>query len=135
MNIKQTIETIINKDVYCNQTVIVGEMLKLDNSNLLQHDDIENHFIFRNSESGDTITHDAYCELTRLDTDDVSEYLEEQLDIRQWYSVSQWLADKLFALGQPVIRLNGVGYWWGRTFCVQALEDDYCFEQIAKESV
>jgi len=106
----ETMHTLINKEVYANQTAIVNTMLGIDNNDLVQWDDVENLYYYINS-NGDSISCDAY---SSSDTsEDLSDYEEQQQEIMQWYSVSQWLADKLFVLGQPVIRLPNIGYWWG----------------------
>lgn len=53
----------------------------------------------------------------------------EYHDIYEWWLVSEWLADKLNELNQPVLS-NEYGVWWGRTCSGQAIILDGTIQQI-----
>lgn len=53
-------------------------------------------------------------------------------EIYEWWAVSEWLADKLQAHNEPILR-NSLGTWWGRTSTGQEVIDDAVIITIAYE--
>lgn len=53
----------------------------------------------------------------------------EYREILQWFLVTEWLADKLRAIKEPVL-LNEYGTWWGRTCCGQAIILDGTIQEV-----
>lgn len=78
---------------------------------------------------------DNYTE-SEIDDDfeciDSDEPWDEPREIYEWWLVSDWLADKLEEIGEPVIR-NGFGDWWGRTCTGQGFLMDGTLQAIARE--
>jgi len=56
----------------------------------------------------------------------------EAAEIYEWWAVTEWLAQKLVGIGEPVLD-NAYGNWWGRTCCGQGLLMDGTLQQIARE--
>lgn len=59
----------------------------------------------------------------------VRDYVEPA-DIMEWYRVTEWLADELEIIGEPVLS-NEYGDWWGRCATGQGLIMDGTLQQIA----
>jgi hypothetical protein len=55
----------------------------------------------------------------------------EPAEIFEWWAVTDWLADKLDSIGEPVLS-NSYGRWWGRTCSGQSLIMDGTLQLIAK---
>ncbi len=53
-------------------------------------------------------------------------------EVMQWWIVTDWLAEKLLAHGEPVWVPHDVAFW-GRTGCGYSLEDEPCLLAIDKE--
>jgi hypothetical protein len=54
---------------------------------------------------------------------------DEPQDIMQWFIVSNWLAGKLEAIGEPVLHTDSCTLW-GRTCCGQSIELDGTIQKI-----
>jgi len=65
---------------------------------------------------------------------DTSQWDDEPQEVFQWFLVTSWLADRLEAIGEPVLR-NDYGDWWGRTCCGQRIALDPTFWVIFQEGV
>lgn len=79
------------------------------------------------NEDGETIYKCLYCE----------EIFEEEpetepQEIFEWWLVSNWLADKLKAKGEPILD-NDYDIWWGRTCTGQAILLDGVISEICSE--
>jgi hypothetical protein len=46
--------------------------------------------------------------------DDMEHLETESQESYEWWAISDWLADKLIGINEPVLR-NNYGVWWGRT--------------------
>ena len=62
--------------------------------------------------------------------DNLSESFQPK-EICEWWAVSEWLADKLYEIGEPVL-YSGYGTWWGRTCSGQAIEMDGTIQKIVE---
>lgn len=80
-----------------------------------------NETIYRCSNCGK-----IYCE---SDYEDLS---DEAQEIFEWWAVTNWLGDKLFARGESVIKSYGKSYW-GRRCCGQAVSSDGVINDIAND--
>ena len=56
----------------------------------------------------------------------------EAAEIYEWWAVTEWLAQKLVSIGEPVLD-NAYGHWWGRTCTGQGMLMDGTLQQIARE--
>ena len=68
-----------------------------------------------------------------LDADELRDLVNdhaEPVEILEWWAVTDWLAQKLNAINEPVLS-NAYGHWWGRTCSGQALIMDGTLQQIA----
>lgn len=70
---------------------------------------------------------DDIDELRQLVTDHA-----EPAEIFEWWAVTEWLAEELRAIGQPVLD-NAYGYWWGRTCTGQGILMDGTLQAIARK--
>lgn len=104
------IENFISREIYCNQTLLVDDLLGKD---ILSYDEIENLYpkICQNCEV--EFENDRCPGCGRYQSDN-------QQEIFEWYCVSDWLAKKLAGLGEPVL-FSDYGTWWGRTCTGQAI--------------
>lgn len=58
--------------------------------------------------------------------------LEKPQEIFEWWLVSDWFADKLRAINEPILS-NDYGTWWGRTCTGQSISCDYNIQMLACE--
>lgn len=98
------VENIIQREIYCNQSLLVEELLKKE---ILPYDEIIN------------------CGAFKGGFDEESEAQE----IFEWYCVSHWLAEELKEVREPVL-MNEFGCWWGRTTTGGAIVLDSTFWNI-----
>lgn len=139
--IKERLRLLINKEILGNQTVLIEELInnfdyQYSESPLITYDYIDNAYYWLNDRTGSTLTeteYDRFCDSVYPSVLNPDNYTLTDHDIKQWFLVTEWLADKLFALGQPVIRRRIAGYWWGRTQDGISLEGEYVLQQIAKD--
>lgn len=82
-------------------------------------------------QSYDSATNEASSQFT---CDFIVNFPESEIEIYEWYRVSQWLAEKLIAQGESVLS-NNYGYWWGRTCTGQSIILDGTIQEIAKAIV
>lgn len=60
------------------------------------------------------------------------EETEEYVEIFQYFLVTDWMAEKLASIGEPICRdVHGVNFW-GRTCCGQAIELDGTIQKIVE---
>lgn len=72
-----------------------------------------------------------------LDIDDWREAIRdnaEAAEVLEWWRVTEWLADKLDAIGVPTIN-NAYGAWWGRTCSGQGFLMDGTLQKVAEEFI
>jgi len=93
-------ERIVSEDVYICQSSLIEKCFE---SSLFSIEDIEN-----------------------LNDEETDEYRE----IFEWWSISNWLAEKLREHKQPILD-NDYGTWWGRCTTGQAIKMDGVIEEIA----
>lgn len=81
---------------------------------------------------------ESYATITNETSDDCVEDLQasvqehaEPAEIFEWWAVTEWLAEQLTAIGEPVLD-NAYGYWWGRTCTGQAMKMDGTLQRIAQ---
>ena len=109
------LRTFVNNHVYLCQTYLVEEML-------LDIDHVVNLFY----------TDSELIEMGYSDVDDARDDGAEIKEIFEWWVVSDWLAKRLEAHGEPLL-INDYGTWWGRTCTGQAILLDFVIEQIYDE--
>jgi len=86
-------ERIVSEDVYICQSSLIEKCFE---SSLFSIEDIEN-----------------------LNDEESDEYRE----IYEWWSISDWLTEKLREHKEPILE-NDYGTWWGRTTTGQAIKMD-----------
>lgn len=125
--LQQATQRLIDRDIYCNQSMLVDAAFK---NEFFQYDDINNII------HGDT-TCPTYGEPVLPNEDGncslCDEPMDESREVFEWYLVSDWLAEKLEEVG-AVVLINDYGTWWGRTCTGQAISMDGTeIEAIAKK--
>ena len=111
------LRTFVNNHVYLCQTYLVEEIL-------LDIDHVVNLFY----------TDSELIEMGYSDVEDARDDGAEIKEIFEWWVVSDWLAKRLEAHGEPLL-INNYGTWWGRTCTGQAILLDFVIEQIYDELV
>ncbi len=116
----------IDNDIYACQSTLVEESL---NQGIFSNDDIEN--LYRPFDG--RLLSPSICTLCkneeeRLDseTGECHECYEDTIkaqEIYEWWLISNWLAERLKKLGEPVLD-NNFGTWWGRCCTGQAIYMD-----------
>jgi len=96
------IKELIEKEIYKNDTALVNEALKQE---FFKYDNIINEY---------------------------DEEQDENAEVMQWFSVSEWLAGHL-KNNNGVILNNDFGYWWGRCGCGYYLEEEEILQDIIKD--
>ena len=111
------LRTFVANHVYLCQTYLVEKKL-------FDIDDVVNLFY-------------TDSELIEMGYSDVEEARDDGADFKEifeWWVVSDWLAKRLEAHGEPLL-VNDYGTWWGRTCTGQAILLDFVIEQIYDELV
>lgn len=70
-----------------------------------------------------------------LELEDLRNLVQENIEpqeIFEWWLVTDWLAEHLIAIGEPVLE-NDYGFWWGRTCSGQSILQDGTLQQIVKK--
>ena len=98
------ISTFIEKNVYCNQTLLVTLML-----------------VFNNLE-------DQICNATYTNED--GDRVEKE--IYEWWIVSDWLLGQLESFGEPVLKDQNSS-WWGRCCTGQAIANNTVIQEIFQQ--
>lgn len=104
--IEEIAERLIDKEILANQTSLVCELQNQANIDF-SFENVSNLFDYGESDEG------------------------EPKDIYQWFLVTDWLAEKLDRIDEPVLS-NDFGKWWGRTCYGQAIISDGTFQAIAR---
>ena len=137
----QSIERMINREVFSCQSSLVDELMKTESLGGFDWGDIEN--LYPDVENMDAAECAEYCDDYGIpcdDLEDIDEWREavrdgaEAKEVFEWYLVSAWLADKLDSLNEPLLK-NGYGTWWGRTCTGQAIALDPTFYRIHATTV
>jgi hypothetical protein len=123
-----TAENILRNDVLACQSSLVTKLL-MHNAEPYQWagvdidwDDVENLYCCAYCGAQDT---EGPCCADNPDGE------TEPQEIFEWWLVTDWLADKLSAIGEPVLR-SDYGTWWGRTCTGQSIMLDGTLQKIAK---
>jgi len=145
----KAVSDFLKNDVLAGQTLLVNELLAHSGTSerpSFWWDDVANsyaipeHGIIAESldDDGNTVYQLEVGELiqsfheTEEDARQASLDYEEPREIFEWWLVSDWLADKLYRAGEPVLR-NAYGTWWGRTTTGQDLHIDEVIVSIAAQ--
>ncbi len=100
----------IEQEILANQTSLIFDALgRLDDIAGIHLDSIHNLYAYSENEDDDI----------------------EQQEIYEWYLVSEWMAKKLDAQGEPVL-YGDYNYYWGRTCTGQSMILDGTFQKIAQ---
>lgn len=154
------VNTLISNHIFANQTLLIEELFL---KGFFNFDSIENLYneklIYGLSKKLYTLEEEMFdLEDLLEETTDINEikaikrrkkvikgeiddildeikYLKENpQEIFEWWLVTDWLGQKLYEKGEPVLR-NGFGTWWGRTTTGQSIEMDDVIIQIAIENI
>lgn len=107
--IEQLAERLIEREIYCRANTVIET---LNTHGLIECDLWENEYENQDGEN-----------------DGDPNYKE----IYEYYFVSDWLADKLFQVNEPILRCDLVDFpVWGRTCTGQSISLDGTFQEIAK---
>jgi len=113
---KEIIYSRIKSEIYCNINDIVE-------GNQWDFDDLENYY-------DDECVHCGKKEEEECECFEATPH-----EVFEWYFVSEQLADKLYAIGQPVVRTFSFKAVWGRTCTGQSIALDPTFWEIFQESL
>ena len=130
-----TIDQLVQREVIYCVSSLVSELAKSekysdDLAPVLYGDDWQSAAIDNgwNKETMPEISAENYCRDADIDT--------YQLEFYEHWIVSSWLADKLEAHGEKVVRdFFGIGAIWGRQCTGQAIALDSVIEDIHQELV
>jgi len=109
----------VANEVYCCQSMLVEGLLE---KGVFNYDDIENYF-----KTPEELLEEGYTQ-EQIDDGNVTDSKE----IFEWWVCSDWLIEKLRALGKPVLS-NDYGNWWGRTCTGQAIKLDSVIDRIIED--
>lgn len=101
-------ERYIERDIYTCDSILIDDLIK---------------------QSYSSKVNDATFQFS---CDYIINYPESDIEIFEWYRVSNWLSEKLIESNQPVLS-NDYGHWWGRTCTGQYIILDGTIQEIAKD--
>jgi hypothetical protein len=125
---KQFIERMIKQEVLACQSQLVETLLKTGDyaeESLICYGDIQNDYT--------TVEELSDFDHQQL-KNDCEEFESEPKEILEWWLVTDYLAEKLNKINEPVLK-SDFGNWWGRTCSGQAIECDPTFWEIFQYSV
>jgi len=111
---------IVENNVFCNQSMLVEKLISEGVFNL---DDVENLYL------SDEQIKDYFSVETEEEMEEIRDNGEGTQEIYEWWVVSDYMADKLKNLGEPVLE-NDYGTWWGRTCTGQAIKLDSVIDKM-----
>ena len=140
-------ETYLTRDILKCDSLLVGRLLQQscegDCSSVSQAfsiDNIENYFDNSMEAIEEFLTYNAKEDDWHELSFDERETLAEELgfdpqpqEIYEWWAITEWLADNLSSLGQPILK-NEYGQWWGRLCTGQAIILDGIMQKIAEQN-
>jgi len=106
----------VAREVFCCQSMLVEGMLK---EGVFNFEDIENFF-----KTQEELLDEGHTQ-KQIDDGDVIDTKE----VYEWWVCSDWLIEKLRALGEPILS-NDYGEWWGRCCTGQAIKLDWVIDKI-----
>ena len=121
---EKQIKIIVNDQVLYNQTQLVDALLNASwesTKPIIGWEDIVNFRVNTEKEAKDM----GYESLEVMEDSDGTEK-----EVFEWWLVTDWLADKIEALGGVIIK-SDYGTWWGREECGQALTMDSTIKSVA----
>lgn len=134
---------LVNREVLCCQTGLVEEVLKISGAScqsatdLPNLNDIENLYEYKCPECGYGFQNDNadnIMEICASCGESLPNELEsEPQEILEWWLVTDWLAEKLKAQGEPILNYADFNYWWGRTCSGQAILLDSVIDKICED--
>lgn len=138
--IEMLAERLQEQDVLACQSALVDDLLKTDMDGF-GIDDLENLYPDPDGwtyEQCKEYASDHGIDLPDDDDEaDIEDYYSairdqaEPNEVYEWWLVTDYLAEQLDAIGEPLIR-NGYGNWWGRTCTGQSMMLDGTLQQIAR---
>ncbi len=125
--IEKKATSIVENHVFVEQNHLVITCLE---NGTFDYDTVSNITSYYD-QKGNKISGDALEEAQ--ESDDFHDlYHEEHAEIYTWYLITDWLADKLTAKGEPILNTEH-GTWWGRTTFGQLIVSDEVMHEIAEE--
>ena len=137
MTYEQSVESLVAREVYANQSSLIEEALR---QQLFTVDDIQNMYRpFDGRLINPSTCYKCKVEFACLDSEtgecvSCFEAHQEPQEIFEWWLVSPWLGKKLMVEGEPVLE-NKYGMWWGRTTTGQAISMDYIMQKVHDDVV
>ncbi|GJM36500.1 MAG: hypothetical protein DHS20C18_55010 [Saprospiraceae bacterium] len=137
--IHELAETYIARDILCNQTSLVNDMLKHSFIEFIKeagfsHEGIENYYMSDEA----ILEYHGYQDHSELAKEEAIQNIrdngEDVQEPYEWYEVTAWLFAKLKEAGYPVLETD-YGRYWGRCATGQAILLDGTFQEIAKQYV
>lgn len=146
----------VEREVYCNVSYMMDDLLKINGFNEELYDEIENLYIY--NVDGEEYTNEereakiqeleaerqTYFdeegeEIDEIEIGELGELIEkfenadsEPREIYEWWAVSRWFYEKLKAKEQPVLEY-GCTYLWGRCCTGQAILLDHVISEICSD--
>lgn len=129
----------VSREVYSCMSGLVEECLE---KGIFQYEDIDNFympqcpqcgcnpatFTEENNDENEPQWRCNFCDNVSIDEPET-----EPQEIFEWWNVSDWLAEKLRAKGEPILSYDEFNYFWGRTCSGQAILLDNVISEICEE--
>lgn len=143
-NLEERIERIVNNEILTCQSSLVEKLLS---ENIVNYDDIVN--LYKDNSEEIEELQEKLEELENQDNEEENEVeidnlqskieeleseQEEPQDIFEWWVVTNWMADKLEEIGEPILR-SDYETWWGRTCTGQSIKMDYSIRLMVESLI
>jgi hypothetical protein len=153
IELQRKLGTFVDREVYYYQFGIVE---KLRAVGTIEDEDITNlyHYVVELSDGEQYLTEEQHANKVQeleanleagqafdplhlkqwqLDLETLANAEPEPQEIYEWWLVSNWLARKLEAKGEPILEAYGC-VWWGRCMTGQSMMKDDVIREIYKEA-
>lgn len=136
LTLDERVERIINQEIWCCDSSLLSQLLWHNEQHL--PNDISSEFSWENIENQYYTDDEIWDLFSCNEQQDRGEFLETIRDsgedikeIFEWWRISDWLAEELDEINEPLLR-NDYGNWWGRTGTGQHISLDGTIQQIVK---
>lgn len=130
------LETFVRNNIGICQSSLVDNLLYNDQIRWFDWEQVVNGIGYRCDECGNTwsereVNEDGagYCPSCESKEDNQDALENEPVEVLEWWTVDDWMKDKLIEQGEAVL-VNDYGNWWGRQCSGQAIFLDPVIERI-----
>lgn len=136
---QEQLDLFVRNNIGICQSSLVDDLLYNDQIGQFDWEQVVNGIGYRCDECSNTFTEkevatvneegEGLCPACEPNKDNSSTLENDQVEVLEWWTVDDWMKDKLIEQGEAVL-VNDYGNWWGRACSGQAIFLDPVIERI-----